>query len=257
MKKELKESLRILVRAYYDYQRERIGLDGRLGVKKDGQLKKKAPPRDDLILAEIYKRRDEAMAMEETIQREIAREVKKHPLWDAFLKHVKGCGETMAAVLITEIDIHKADTVSKIWQYAGLNPGLVRGKVVNVKGKIKATTDLIRGDKKTKGYICPYNQFLKAKLLGVLGKGFLMASSEYRAFYDNMRTRLESRDWGNPSDNPSDKSRPKAGHQHNAALRYMVKMFLIDLYVAWRTLEGLPIRKPYAVEYLGKHSQFR
>ena len=224
----MNESIRILTRLFYDYQRERIMLDGRLGLRKDGQLKKKAPPRDKVFLAEIYRRREEVVAMEEGIQKEIAREVKKHPLWDVFLKHVKGCGETMAAVLITEIDIEKAETVSKIWQYAGLNPGLVKGKK-NIKGKIKITKDLIRGDKKTKGYICPYNQFLKAKLIGVLGKGFLMANSEYRRFYDSMRKRLESKNWGAESENPTDKTRPKAGHQHNAALRYMVKMFLIDL----------------------------
>lgn len=253
MEERRRNSIKILTRIFYDYQRERIRLDGRLGVKKDGSLKKKAPPKDSLILAELYKRREEALAMEERIQKEIAKEVKKHPLWEIFLKHVKGCGETMAAILISEIDIHIAETVSKIWQFSGLNPGLVPGKK-NIKGKIKATTDLIKGDRKTPGYVCPYNQFLKSKLLGVLGKGFLMASSEYRKFYDDMRHRLESKDWGKESKNPTDKAKPKAGHQHNAALRYMVKMFLIDLYVAWRSLEDLPVRKPYSAEYLGKHA---
>jgi len=32
----------------------------------------------------------------------------------------------------------------------------------------------------------------------------------------------------------------------------MVKMFLKDLYVAWRELEGLEIRRPYEEEYLGR-----
>jgi hypothetical protein len=36
----------------------------------------------------------------------------------------------------------------------------------------------------------------------------------------------------------------------------MIKQFLKDLYVHWRTLEGLPVRQPYAEEYLGKvHSK--
>jgi hypothetical protein len=30
-----------------------------------------------------------------------------------------------------------------------------------------------------------------------------------------------------------------------------VKEFLKDLYVAWRTLEGLTVREPYQVEKLG------
>ena len=44
------------------------------------------------------------------------------------------------------------------------------------------------------------------------------------------------------------------GHRDNAARRYMIKMFLKDLYVVWRTVEGLPVRAPYQEEYLGhKH----
>ena len=35
------------------------------------------------------------------------------------------------------------------------------------------------------------------------------------------------------------------------ALRYAVKCFLINLHVAWRELEGLPVTKPFHVEKLG------
>jgi len=41
-------------------------------------------------------------------------------------------------------------------------------------------------------------------------------------------------------------------HRHKAARRYMVKRFLADLWVAWRTLEGLSVRPPYAEEYLNR-----
>jgi len=102
-----------------------------------------------------------------------------------------------------------------------------------------------------KGQKCCYNQFLRAKLCGVLGSSFLKCNSPYREFYDNMKHRLESEDWGVLSKNPTDKARPKAGHQHKAATRYMVKMFLRDLYVAWRTLEGLEVAAPYQEAYLG------
>jgi len=45
------------------------------------------------------------------------------------------------------------------------------------------------------------------------------------------------------------------GHKNQAAIRYMMKMFLRDLYVAWREIEGLPVRPPYEDDYLGrKHS---
>ena len=44
----------------------------------------------------------------------------------------------------------------------------------------------------------------------------------------------------------------KPGFQaHNMAVRYAVKRFLADLYVAWRTLEGLPVATEYSVGKLG------
>ena len=231
MKDTIKNSLRILVRAYYDYQRERISLDGQMGIKKNGEVKKNTPERDEAFLIELYKRREDVTALEKILEKEIAKEVHKHPLWKVFLEDVKGCGPGMAAVIITEFDIHKAPTVSNLWSFAGLAPGK---------------------DKLVKGQKCTFNQFLKAKLCGVLGSGFLKAKSPYREFYDNMKNRLESKNWGTESKNPTDKKRPKAGHQHKAANRYMVKMFLKDLYVAWRTLEGLDVREPYSEEYIGK-----
>lgn len=43
-------------------------------------------------------------------------------------------------------------------------------------------------------------------------------------------------------------------HRKNMAIRYMVKVFLKDLWVAWRTLEGLPVTPDYAEAKLGlKH----
>ncbi len=45
------------------------------------------------------------------------------------------------------------------------------------------------------------------------------------------------------------------GHRHNMANRYMIKMFIIDLYENWRTIEGLPVYAPYHEAKLGlKHA---
>ena len=231
MNEAIRQSLIINTRAYYDYQDERIRLDGMLGTKKNGDIKKGTPERDDSLLLELKKRYDDIVALEEGLYKVIAGEVHQTELWNQFLLNVKGCGETMAAVIMTQFDINKAPTVSNLWSFAGFAPGK---------------------DKKVKGQKCCFNQFLRAKLCGVLGSGFLKANSPYREFYDNMKHRLESSDWGMESKNPTDKKRPKAGHQHKAATRYMVKMFLKDLYIAWRTIEGLSVREPYQAEYLGK-----
>ena len=252
---EQMESLRIMTRCYYDYQGERTALDGQLGQTKAGEAKKGRPPRDAALLMVLLERRDGILALEGSMEKEVGKLIRKHPLWINFLRDVKGVGEMMAAVMITQFDIHKATTVSKMWQFSGMNPGQVHGKVWKKRAGdrvMEATDTMVRGDKKTAGFVCPFNSFLKTKLLGVLGGSFLRSSSPYRTYYDNMKHRLESMDWGVASKNPTDPKRPKAGHQHKAANRYMVKCFLRDLYIAWRTLEGLEVRPPYAEEYLGK-----
>jgi len=224
-------SIKINLRAYYDYQRERISLDNRMGLTKKLDLKKGVPERDPELLVYLAKRRDEVENEELILEKAITKQIKEHPVWIGFLQDVKGVGACLAAVILTEYDINIATTVSKLWSFAGLAPGK---------------------DKKKKGEKCCFNQFLRSKLCGVLGSSFLKCNSPYREFYDNMRHRLESEKWGMESKNPSNKDNTRAGHQHKAATRYMIKMFLKDLYVAWRTIEGLEVREPYQAEYLGK-----
>ena len=91
-----------------------------------------------------------------------------------------------------------------------------------------------------------FNPFLKTKLTGVLGASFLKQSPDkcvYRKIYDDYKHRLEHMD--------AHKEKSK-GHRHNMAIRYMIKMFLIDLYNEWRPLEGLPVAPTYTEAKLGK-----
>ncbi len=252
-------SLRILVRTYYDYQRERIRLEGMLGIKKNEEIKKGIPERDEAVLAKLYDRKREIESFMEGIEKDIHQELKNKPLWKLYLKGIKGCGEMMAAVIMTQFNINIAETVSKMWQFSGMNPGLIFGKKKDDDNEeIIVTADLIRGDRKTKGFLSPFNAFLKAKLLGVLGSSFLKSKAPYTKIYYDEKNRLENSEvmvkeivkGGNAKMVAWKDATPN--HRHMAANRKMVKEFLKDLYVNWRTMEGLSVRKPYAEEYLGK-----
>ena len=131
---ETMESIRIITRCYYDYQEERTALDGQLGVTKAGEPKKGRPDRDPAILMVLMKRRDSILGLEKEMEENLAPLVHSHPLWIHFLRDVKGVGEMMTAVIVTQFDIRKAETVSKMWQFAGMNPGQVHGKVWKKKG---------------------------------------------------------------------------------------------------------------------------
>lgn len=96
-----------------------------------------------------------------------------------------------------------------------------------------------------------FNPFLKTKLVGVLGASFLRAGdSPYAKIYYDYKHRMESHaKYGVHND----KKKDDEGHivtsklrRHNMAIRYMIKMFLIDLYKAWRELEGLEVAPPYS-----------
>jgi len=167
------------------------------------------------------------------------------PIYTAFLRGVKGVGPAMAGVMVSEIDIAKARTPSSLWAYAGLDvgpDGAGRSKRREHLVKIKYT-DKDGAERERDGIT--FNPFLKTKLVGVLAASFLRSKSPYRDIYDGYKHRLESRaDF-------ADHAKGAKGHRHNAALRYMIKMFLIDLYRAWRELEGLPVAKPYHEAKLG------
>lgn len=186
-------------------------------------------------------------AMELEIAKIVEREVKKHPMWDAFFADVVGCGPLMAAVCLSSFNPYEARHVSSFWGYAGLDvvvdkkTGLPRARnrsdvetktIVDLEGVVTERAGLW------------YNPMVKSKLLSVLGGSFLKARrGKYcDAFYD-YRSRLQNR-VGSEDFTPS--------HIAKMSIRYSVKLFLADMWVAWRTLEGLPVTEPYAVAMLGR-----
>jgi len=137
---------------------------------------------------------------------------------------------------------------------------MVKGKkrVEDAAGNVSfvESGEMVRGDRLTPGHVAPFNQKLRTALVGVLADGFIKQQNYYcMTFYYPYKKRLELEEsevlhvgkqvaWRDVS----------KGHRDRAAKRYMMKMFLKDLYVAWRELEGLPVRAPYQEDYLGhKH----
>jgi hypothetical protein len=190
------------------------------------------------------------LEQEETFLKAITNQVKDFEIWKKHMADVKGCGPLMAAVVISELDPHKAKYISSFWKYAGLDTVLNQdsGEYEGRSRKShhleeKAYIDKDGKDATRKGIT--FNPFLKTKLIGVLGSSFLKAGGKYREIYDNYKHRLECR--------PDLKDESK-GKRHNMAIRYTVKRFLADLWVAWRQIEGLPVTEDYATAKLGyKH----
>lgn len=102
-----------------------------------------------------------------------------------------------------------------------------------------AINEGFQGDKKDLAQVDAY--------LGMRGYIVKNESGKYNKIYYDYKNRLDN--------NPVHDGK-SAGHKHNMAVRYSVKMFLLDLFIAWRTLEGLPVPASYAEAKLGlKHGE--
>jgi hypothetical protein len=187
-------------------------------------------------------------------------QLNKIPIYTEYLQHQKGIGPAMAGVIIGWFDPHKARHISSFWKFAGLDTG------PDGRGRSRRAEHLVlreyvdrNGDPKTRNSVT-YDPFLKAKLMGVLAGSFIRSGSPWRQVYDGYKHRLQS-DPGRIKVELAEwkKRRTKGddvtalwtpGRIDTASKRYMVKMFLADLWLKWRSLAGLPVTEPYAVAKL-------
>ena len=196
----------------------------------------------DYILVQNYERLVES---ETSLTKAVETIVKEHPLWDAFFEDVKGCGPMMAAICIAYLDPYKAKYSSSFQKYCGLD--VVINEDGEGEGRSKRHTEMRQYIDKD-GNVAErksltYNPFVKSKLLGVLAGSFLKAGdNHYSRIYYDYKHRLQN--------HPKHKDKLPIVH-HRMAARYCIKAFLRDLWVAWRTLEGLEVTEPYEVAKLG------
>jgi hypothetical protein len=199
------------------------------------------------------------------------------PIYTQWLEKQRGVGPAMAGALISTLDPHKARHPSSFWKYAGMDvvvsectfcngAGEYEGKpCINcggtgmlTKGRSKKEVHLVertyinkKGEEDTRRGIT-YEPWLKTKLY-VLAASFLRTGGsdgwaqvyrhyKHRLISDQRRTKCTVAQWKKMNDKgqPVDHLWPP-GRIDNAAKRYMIKMFLADLWVKWRELEGLPV----------------
>jgi hypothetical protein len=193
--------------------------------------------------------------------RDLTGTLEEIPIYRDYLVNVTGIGPAMAGVLVAYLDPKRARHVSSFWKYGGLD-------VANGSGRSRREEHLVEreyldknGETKTRLGVT-YNPFLKTKLMGVLGPSFLRSGSEWRNVYDGYKNRILSdpsrikitvNEWKqlHKKGEVDLKTYWTPGRIHTASTRYMVKQFLQELWVQWRTLEGLTITLPYAEEKLG------
>lgn len=261
-----KRLLKRSVLYFYDLQKLRIMAGNRANkMVPETELTEE----DKKFLAHMS---DGLEGLEKDAFKEVKRILKGMPIYEGWFKDrpaQKGCGPTMAGLIISHINIENCDTASKLWRFCGL--AVMDGKA----------------ERRTKGEKAHYDPWLKSKVLQVLGECLIKANSPWRKFYDDYKHRKQHQlvevcmgcegkgEVALREDEATGKNGKKLrtkktkckncdgkgglapwgasdAHRHQASMRYMVKMFLLEMWKQWRTLEGLEVRVPYAEEYLNR-----
>jgi hypothetical protein len=282
--------LRNSAQFFYDLQKFRIATDGRAcGGDVEGSAQ---PPAalDDSDMAFLAAMGASLGELEKQALTHVTKRLKGIAIYEEWLKHQRGVGPTMAAVLLSSFRIEIQDCVSQMWSYSGL--------AVAADG---------HAQRRVKGAKAGYNPWLKAKLVKVLADSMIKSYSvdeagEYvvtggynvllratdegapfpwRSIYDNRKNYRRSQSVkcmlcdghghlgkvgekvvGMPANGKTEPCFNCYGagtgpwgrsdaHRDLDARRYMIKMFLIELHKRWRTSLDLLVRPPYHEAKLG------
>lgn len=266
-------ALRRKMKLFYDIQEMRLQAQGRI-TRKSPTNPVELHPRD---LEKLSARVKDTEVAERNALKDLAEQLGEVPFYAKVIEPERkgrfvGLGPRMASVIIASFDIQREDTVSKMWAFAGLAPIAARRcstcHVVCVESKdidarylkhpkpqgnkckhagtnVDSESNTYASGKSMKpvsGEKLRYNAWLRSKLCGVMGPVLLQCGSPYRVHYDNYKLRKQSAGWG-----ISD------GHRHNAAIRKMIKMLLLDIWTEWRRFEGLTVTESYAERFISAH----
>ena len=211
------DQLPFLVDRYYSLQEHRIALSLQMQALKKQE-------RGTELLSKFH---DEFLDFESEIEKHVTRTVKQHPIYP-WLKSCKGIGPIIAASLISQIDITKAEHASSVWKYCGLAVDLETGKA----------------ERREKGKKISWNPFLK-KTCWKIGESFVKSKGKYRTIYDTSKKYYQEKFPKEVKDTKSKRVFYTKGHIHALSKRRAVKLFLADFWVEWRKLEGLPVSVPF------------
>ncbi|RLE64857.1 MAG: hypothetical protein DRJ47_06695 [Thermoprotei archaeon] len=174
--------------------------------------------------------------------------VKDDPIWQFWLQYVKGIGPTHAAYLLSVIRTKDFEYPTKLWAYFGLYPIAVCEDCKAVQKPYRHGITCPKCGKPMKPKL-PTKVVSKMYNLGTLGfdptrrarmyvitMSLVMAGGVYGRVFS--RWLIED----------------KANNKRTAWVR-LAKLFLAHLYEVDRRIRGLPVPKPYMIEY-GLHNEY-
>jgi hypothetical protein len=226
------EELRRLVRQHKAITKAAVAIDNmgsdRTNRETGETIACRLPEDVQLDLKETAKRqRGRANKLETAMLREL----RKLPIWVEFLSKVMPSGVVVASYLVSEIDIRIATKPSQMRRFCGL--AVIDGKL----------------ERRQKGQKNHYNQELRMRLwqwATAIYKcsfkgGVRVKSNKYLDRWVDWIHRRESADLMK-GEQPEGTSK---GWSKSSGWARAADLLICDLYVFWRTLEGLPVWPTY------------
>lgn len=226
--------VRMLVEVFYDVQGTRLAATNRVRAAVSAGLSADlAREMTDWIDLRMDRQEAELKAL-------VMAEIKQEPLWQNWLKGVKGVGPCIAGGLMAWAgDCSNFDTVSKLWAWSGLH--VLDG----------------HAPRRERGVRANWNPVMRT-LAWKASKSFVLSGRGYRALYDAEKVRLRTL---HPEPEPCDPPRKRKdggvlmrftdGHIDAMARRKVAKVFFAHYWQMARASAGLPTREVYVIEKLG------
>lgn len=258
------EELKKLVRQHKAVMQNEVALtnrcsdkEARQDIEQDGKIIfRKGDPMPCRLPAEVQA---QALLMakevfgkaKEELERKMAKELKKVPIFREYLSKVFGLssGGPIAAYLVAEIDIHRAVKPSALRRFCGM--AVIDGRL----------------ERRTKGQKNSFSSEMRTRLFQffqTLQKNRRHnPTNKYLKVWDDAKTRIrnservfdlkekEGGDWAGKLVNGQGKTVSAKGFSNSYGWHKAADVFLEDLYIVWRALEGLPVWPSYYAAKLG------
>jgi len=225
-------------------QKARIAFGNRLDAIEDGR-----DTADPMTIDMLQKWFDLFREAEEDIDHDIRTIAQDFPIIEEMCA-IPGINLILAAKLVSQIDITRANTVSAFWRFCGMG---VRPWCQTCEKILEAGVEVCpvckefitehRAERLMKGEEAHHSQRAKTYAYQIavsIIRQYARKKNAYGELYYKSKDYYEGNrpDW-------------EVGRKDNAARRRMIKMFLSHMWVTWRTLEGLPVTEPYVHDKLG------
>lgn len=243
-----RSELRRLVKQHANWNKTIVSLDHMRSDRTNRETGETIPcllPTD--TRADLERAEERLRENDDRLVREMARALKQLPIWKTWLRGVAGIAEKTGAILVGETDISLATKPSSLKMFFGTCPDVATGRLVRrTAGQKNRYHSGIRTALYTAFESMPKNG-AKATSDAPHGQTNKYLDVWHNALFGSLHDpRFNGKTWHHQKPDGTQQSIP-GGHLYlrKRAMWKAVEVFVEDLYVVWRALDGLPVWPDY------------